>query len=194
MSLDGVIQAPGNPDEDTSGNFKFGGWTTPYFDEFLGEEMTNQMEEPFSLLLGRITYEIFVGYWPQNASEWPGINEATKYVVSKKDLKLTWKNSVQVKENIHEEIKRLKNENGPDLYVYGSGNLIQTLFQYNLIDELWLKIFPLTLGSGKRLFAEGTTPSQYELITSKISPKGVIIANYKRKGNLKVDSSKQFSS
>lgn len=135
--------------------------------------------------MGRITYNIFAAHWPHHAEEWPGINESTKYVVSKQDLDFTWENLVQLKGNIVEEIEKLKAEDGPDLYVYGSGQLVQTLFQHDLVDELWLKIFPITLGQGKRLFAEGTIPAQYKLEQNKITPKGVIVVNYVRDGKVK---------
>lgn len=188
ISLDGVMQAPGGPEEDTSGGFKYGGWTFPYFDEFSGNIMGEQMKQPFNLLLGRKTYEIFAGYWPQHADGWPGINESTKYVVSNTLTKCDWENSILIKGDVVEEIKKLKIENGPDLQVYGSGNFIQTLLKNDLVDELWLKIFPVTLGSGKRLFAEGTIPAAFKLIDSKVSPSGVIFANYKREGEIKTGS------
>lgn len=186
--MDGILQGPGGPDEDASGNFKYCGWTAPYFDGFLGEIMSEQMKQPFNLLLGRTTYDIFAAHWPHHAEEWPGINESTKYVVSKQDLDLSWENSVQLKGDFVTEIERLKSEDGPDLYVYGSGQLAQALFQHDLIDELWLKIFPITLGTGKRLFDEGTLPARYELKESSVSPKGVIVANYKRAGEVKTDT------
>ena len=186
ITLDGVIQAPGGPEEDTSGNFKFGGWTAPYFDDFAGKEMSKQMKEPFSLLLGRKTFEIFASYWPQHENEWPGINKATKYVVSKTLKDPTWENTVVIKDA--KELKKLKNSDGPDLQVYGSSNLAQTLLENDLVDELWLKIFPVTLGQGKRLFAEGTIPASFKLIDSKVSPSGVIFVNYKRSGEVRTGS------
>ena len=182
ITLDGVIQAPGGPKEDTSGGFKYGGWTAPYFDDFAGKVMAEQMKEPFSLLLGRITFEIFASYWPQHEEEWPGVNSATKYVVSNSLKKHEWSNSLIINENVVEELKKIKKEDGPDLQVYGSGNLVQTLLKNDLVDELWLKIFPITLGNGKRLFDKGTIPATFKLIESKISPSGVIFANYKRAG------------
>src|SRR5258708_5732203 len=188
ITLDGVIQAPGGPKEDTSGGFKYGGWTAPYFDDFTGKVMAEQMKEPFSLLLGRKTFEIFASYWPQHEDEWPGINEVTKYVVSKSLKKHDWNNSVVLNENVVEELKKLKKEDGGDLQVYGSGNLVQTLLAEDLVDELWLKIFPITLGTGKRLFEEGTIPKAFKLIDSKVSPSGVIFANYKRGGMVKTGS------
>lgn len=188
ISLDGVMQAPGGPEEDTSGNFKYGGWTFPYFDEVMAEVMEKQMTPPFDLLLGRITYDIFASYWPEHADQWPGINEAAKYVASHEPMELTWENSVQLKGNVVEEIKEQKAGDGPDLQVYGSGNLIQTLLKHDLVDELWLKTFPITLGTGKRLFVEGTIPAAFNLTESKISPSGVIVANYERAGDVKTGS------
>lgn len=188
ITLDGVMQAPGGPEEDTSGGFKFGGWTVPYFDEFSGKAMGEQMNEPSDLLLGRKTFEIFASYWPQHEKGWPGINAATKYVVSNTLKDLSWENSVIIKGDVVEEIKKLKNQNGPDLKVWGSSNLIQTLLKNDLIDELKLKIFPLVLGSGKHLFAEGTIPAAFKLTDSKVSPSGVIFANYERAGEVKTGS------
>ncbi len=188
ISLDGVMQAPGGPKEDTSGNFKYGGWTFPYFDEFLGKVMGEQMNKPFALLLGRKTFEIFAGYWPKHSKDWPGINEATKYVVSKKLKKHKWENSVFLNGDVVEKIKKLKKQKGPDLYIHGSSNLIQTLLKHDLVDELWLKIFPVTLGKGKRLFDKGTIPVAFKLAESKTSPSGVIVATFKRAGEVKTGS------
>src|SRR3989344_4710219 len=151
ISLDGVMQAPGGPKEDTSGGFKYGGWTFPYFDEFAGSEMEKQMKSS-DLLLGLKTFEIFAGYWPEHEKDWPGINDVTKYVVSKTLKKTEWKNS-KVLRNV-EDIKILKKGKGLDLQVWGSGNLLQTLLKHDLVDELALKIFPVTLGQGKRLFED----------------------------------------
>ncbi len=190
VSLDGVMQAPGGPNEDISGGFKYGGWTAPYFDDFAGKVMVEQMSlDQAELLLGRKTYEIFAGYWPQNADGWPGINEVKKYVASHdSSRKLNWENSVLLSGNVAEKVKKLKSEDGPNLHVWGSGNLIQTLLKHDLVDELWLKIFPVTLGPGKRLFAEGTIPAAFSLTDNKVSPLGVIIANYKRAGEVKTGS------
>lgn len=186
ISLDGVIQAPGGPNEDTSGGFKFGGWTYPYFDKFADEVMAKQMNMKVEYLLGRKTFEIFAAYWPLHEAGWPGINSATKYIVSKSMNKHSWKNSVFL--NNIEAVKKLKKSKGPDLQVYGSSKLIQSLLKNDLVDELWLKIFPLTLGKGKKLFAEGTIPAAFKLVGSKVSPKGVIIANYKRAGIIRTGS------
>jgi len=188
ITLDGVMQAPGGPGEDDSGGFKYGGWTVPYFDEFLGKIMTQQMGKPFDLLLGRKTFEIFASYWPQHEDEGPGINNATKYVASNTLTEHEWKKSVFLKGNIAEEIQKLKQQNGPDLQVHGSGKLIQTLMQHDLVDEFWLKIFPVTIGMGKRLFDNGTIPASYTVVESKTSPTGVIIANLKRVGEVKTGS------
>ena len=188
VTLDGVMQAPGGPSEDTSGGFKYGGWTVPYFDEFLGEVMTEQMSQPFDLLLGRRTFEIFASYWPHHQEEGAGINEATKYVVSYTRTSHEWKKSVFLSGDVVDEIKRLKEQDGPDLQVHGSGELIQTLLQYDLVDELWLKIFPVTLGTGKCLFDKGTIPAAYALVDSKTSPSGVIVATLKRAGEVKTGS------
>jgi dihydrofolate reductase len=190
ITLDGVIQAPGGPEEDTLEGFKYGGWMGPYMDDFSGKVMDEQMSlERSELLLGRKTYEIFAGYWPHHVAGWPGINEVKKYVASHdSSLKLDWENSVLLSGNVAEKVKKLKSEGGPDLHVWGSGNLIQTLLKHDLVDELWLKIFPIALGSGKRLFAEGTIPAAFKLTDSKISPLGVIVANYKRAGEVKTGS------
>lgn len=189
ITLDGVMQAPGGPQEDTSGDFHYGGWTVPYFDDFLGQVMAEQMGHTFDLLLGRKTYEIFASYWPQhNDAAGTPINKATKYVVSNTDHSYEWKNTVVLKHNIVEKIKKLKKEDGPQLQVHGSGNLIQTLLKHDLVDELWLKIFPITLGKGKRLFAQGAMPAAFELSESRTSPKGVIVANFKRDGAVKTGS------
>ena len=189
ISLDGVMQAPGGPDEDTSGDFKYGGWTHPFSDEFSGEILVEQMSMPFDLLLGRKTYEIFASYWPnlKGAIADP-FNKATKYVVSSSSPKLNWEKSVLIDEDVVTKLKELKRQDGPMLQVQGSGNLSQTLLKYDLVDELWLKIFPVTLGNGKHLFAEGTMPAAFELIESKTSPKGVIFANYKKSGEVKTGS------
>jgi dihydrofolate reductase len=189
VSLDGVMQAPGGPEEDTSGGFKYGGWTVPYFDEFLGNTMGEQMGVPFDLLLGRKTYEIFASYWPNQKGEiGDPLNKARKYVVSHKNVDLTWDESTLIKNDVVGKIKVLKEEDGPMLQVHGSSVLIQTLLKNDLVDELWLKIYPVTLGKGKRLFAEGTIPVAFELIKSKSSPSGVIIASYKRSGDVKTGS------
>lgn len=186
LSLDGVMQAPGGPDEDTSGGFKYGGWTAPFFDDFAGSEMEKQMAGEYDLLLGRKTFEIFAGYWPKHGDEWKQVNTITKYVASSTLAEHEWKPSVFLKDV--DAIKKLKEEGGPALQVYGSGNLVQTLLKNDLVDELWLKIFPVTLGNGKKLFAEGTMPAGFTLIETRTSPSGVIFASFKREGDVKTGS------
>ena len=185
ITLDGVMQAPGRPDEDRSDGFPYGGWTAPYFaeaDEAAGEFMEKQMK-PADLLLGRKTFEIFASYWPAHAHYWPGINEVTKYVVSTTINQSDWQNSVFM--DSIEDIKRLKNSGDADIQVHGSGKLVQTLLRHDLVDELWLKIFPLTLGKGKRLFGDGTMASSFTLPDSLVAPNGVIFANYNRSGEVR---------
>ncbi len=180
------MQAPGGPKEDPSGSFKYGGWTVPYFDAYAGKIMAKQMAGAYDLLLGHVTYTIFAGYWPEHTEEWPQVNKITKYVVSKTLKKPTWENTVVLKDI--NDVKKLKNSKGPDLQVHGSGKLIQTLLKNDLVDELWLKIFPVTLGKGKRLFAEGTIPAAFTLTESKTSPSGVLFASFKRAGDVKTGS------
>jgi len=182
ISLDGVIQAPGGPKEDTSGGFKYGGWSASYGDEVFGKVMQEQMK-PADLLLGRKTFEIFAGYWPKHADFWPGINDVTKYVLSKTMKKSDWQNSVFLKSLA--DIKKLKKAKGSDIKVWGSGKLVQTLLKNDLVDELCLKIYPVTLGKGKKLFDNGTMPAAFTLTESTVTPSGVIVANYKRAGKIK---------
>jgi dihydrofolate reductase len=188
VSLDGVMQAPGGPTEDTDGGFKQGGWTVPFFDEFLGQAMGEQMGKPFDLLLGRRTFEIFATYWPNNEGGKNPINEATKYVASNTLRTHPWSKSVFLKGDVAGEVRKLKAQDGPDLQVHGSSNFLQTLLENDLIDELWLKIFPVTLGRGKRLFGRGTIPASFSLAESRASPSGVILATFKRAGELKTGS------
>jgi len=194
ITLDGVMQAPGGPEEDPTGGFEFGGWTVDYWDDFLGKVMAEQMEKPFDLLLGRKTYEIFAAYWPYVKSDTADqmmaekLNNAKKYVVSTTLNKLDWRNSALIKGNVVQEIKNLKEQNGPELQVHGSSNLIQTLLEHDLIDKLRLKTFPITLGNGKRLFGEGTIPAAFRLIESETSTTGVIVATYDRAGKVKIGS------
>jgi dihydrofolate reductase len=188
VTLDGVIQAPGGPQEDTDGGFSFGGWVVPYADERFGAIMQEQMAKTRALLLGKRTYEIFAAYWPTHESDWPGINAATKYVVSDVRIESLWENTIFINDNVVEEIRRLKQQDGPDLQVYGSSRLLQTLLKQDLVDELWLKIFPITLGTGKRLFGEGTIPAAFRLTHSETTPRGVIFASYERAGEVKTGS------
>ena len=189
ITLDGVMQAPGGPQEDDSGGFKYGGWSVGYFDDFLGNVMTEQMGHPFDLLLGRKTYDIFAAYWPQVKDETGvGINRAKKYVVSHRPVNLDWKVTVPINGDVAGKIAQLKKEDGPEIQVHGSGNLIQTLLKNELVDELWLKTFPVSLGSGKRLFAEGTMPAGFTLKESRVSPAGVVASSYARAGEIKLGS------
>jgi dihydrofolate reductase len=181
ITLDGVMQAPGGPEEDPSGGFKYGGWVAPYFDEVFSKILEKQLK-PADLLLGRKTFEIFASYWPEHESGWPGINDVTKYVVSRTMKKSDWKNSLFLKSL--EDIQKLKNSEGSDIQVHGSGTLIQLLLENDLVDELWLKIYPLTLGNGKKLFYNGAIPAAFTLAECTATPSGVIMANYKRAGKV----------
>ncbi|MGC9469793.1 MAG: dihydrofolate reductase family protein [Anaerolineae bacterium] len=184
VTLDGVMQAPGGPQEDTDGDFEYGGWIVPHFDERLGAIMGEQMTGPRDLLLGRRTYEIFASYWPTHESEWPGINAATKYVVSSTRTESLWENTVFINHNVAEEIRRLKQNDGPDLQVHGSSQLIQTLLRHDLVDELWLKTFPIILGSGKHLFGDGTIPAAFKLTHCEATPGGILVASYEWAGEV----------
>jgi dihydrofolate reductase len=188
ITLDGVIQAGGGPEEDTSGGFAYGGWQVPYSDEVLDTVMTRQLSLPFDLLLGRKTFEIWAPYWPHHADAWPGVMTATKYVASNTMTSATWQPSVFLGGDIAEKVSKLKQQPGPDLHVYGSANLLQTLMKHDLVDAFWLKIYPLTLGSGKRLFVEGTIPAAFKVTEGQISPNGIIIVNYERAGAVKTGS------
>ena len=181
ITLDGVMQAPGGPKEDTSGGFKYGGWVAPYSDEVYGKVVEKELK-PADYLLGRKTFEIWADYWPKHADFWPAINDGTKYVLSKTMKKSDWKNSVFLKSLA--DIKKLKNSKGSHIQVWGSGKLIQLLLKNDLVDELRLKIHPLTLGKGKKLFDNGPIPAAFTLIESSITTTGVIIANYKRAGKV----------
>ncbi len=181
ITLDGVMQGPGGPQEDTSGNFKYGGWTVSYGDEVFGKIMQEEMK-PADYLLGRKTFEIFEPYWPQHADFWPGINDGTKYVLSQTMEESDWKNTVFLKSPA--DIEKLKQSEGADIQVWGSGKLIQLLLKHDLVDELRLKIYPVILGEGKRLFENGAIPAAFTLTESQVTTKGVIIANYKRAGEV----------
>lgn len=180
ISLDGVIQAPGGPDEDTSGGFAHGGWIASYSDPILGTALRRQMNLPFDLLLGRKTFEIWEPYWPKHADVWTNVNTATKYVASNTRTSSEWQPSVFLNGDVAEKVAELKQQPGPDLHVWGSGNLLQTLLQHDLVDVFWLMMYPLTLGGGKRLFAEGTIPAAFKVTESQVTPKGVIVVNYER--------------
>lgn len=183
ISLDGVMQAPGAPEEDPSEDFKYGGWSAPYHDEVGGKLLQKELEQPADYLLGRKTFEIWEFYWPEHADFWPRINDGTKYVISNTEKKSDWKNTVFI-ESL-EDIKKLKNSEGPDIQVWGSSKLIQLLFKNDLVDELSLKIHPLILGKGKKLFGDNSIPAAYTLTKSLVTPSGVIFASYKRDGEVK---------
>lgn len=185
ISLDGIMQAPGGPEEDTEDDFKYGGWTAPFFessDEASDAFMEKRLKSS-DILLGRKTFDIFESYWPTHAEIWPGINDVNKYVMSTTRSESQWQNSIFLK--TADDIKKLKESDGGDIQVHGSGDLAQTLFKHDLVDELWLMIFPVTLGNGKRLFGEGTIPAAFTLTDSLVASNGVIYANYKRDGAVK---------
>jgi len=183
ISLDGVLQAPGGTKEDKSGGFKYGGWSATYSDETYGNAVQKELQQPADYLLGRKTFEIWENYWPRHADFWPGINDGTKYILSKTRKKSGWKNSVFIKTAA--DIKKIKKTKGPDIQVWGSSKLIQLLLKHDLVDELRLKIHPLTLGKGKKLFNNGPIPAAFTLTESVVTSKGVIIACYKRAGKVK---------
>ena len=182
ITLDGVMQGPGAPKEDTSGGFEYGGWTEPYGDDAYNKAVKRELK-PAEYLLGRKTFEIWETYWPKHADFWPGINDGTKYVMSKTRKRSDWKNSVFLESLA--DIKKLKNSSGSDIQVWGSSELVQLLLKNDLVDELCLKIHPLTLGKGKKLFDSGPIPASFELKDSAVTTTGVIIANYKRAGKVK---------
>ena len=188
VTLDGVIQAGGGPEEDTSGGFAYGGWQAPYSDDVIGTVMSRQMNLPFDLLLGRKTFDIWEPFWPQHADEWPGANTATKYVASNTRTSSKWQPSVFLNGDIAEKVTKLKQQPGPDLHVYGSANLVQTLMKHDLVDAFWLKIYPITLGSGKRLFTDGTIPAAFKVTDSQVSTTGIVIVNYERAGAVRTGS------
>ncbi len=182
ISLDGVIQAPGGPEEDPSGGFTQGGWIARYDDDMLGTAIRKQMNASFDLLLGRKTFDIWAPYWPQHGDIWPNANSATKFVASNSLTASAWQPTVFLNGDIAQKVAELKQQTGPNLHIWGSGNLLQTLMKHQLIDTFWLMIYPLTLGAGKKLFDNGTTPAAYQLSESTITPSGVILATYQRAG------------
>jgi dihydrofolate reductase len=190
LTLDGVMQAPGGPHEDDDNGFAHGGWSFNHWDERMGEVMGAAMSVPFDLLLGRRTYDIFAAHWP-HASEEDGakpLNDATKYVASRGNPTLEWSGSVQLKGDAAKAIAELKQEEGPELQVHGSGNLIQTLLRHSLVDEFRLWVFPVVLGSGKKLFAEGTVPAELTLVDSVVSTTGVTIGTFVPAGEVTTGS------
>jgi dihydrofolate reductase len=182
MTLDGVMQAAGGPEE----GFKYGGWSAPYYDEALDKIAEEQKQPAKDLLLGRKTFEIFAAFFPEHEDIWSGVNDVTKYVMSSTLEKSDWKNSVFLRSV--DDIKKLKQSEGSDIQVHGSANLIQTLLKHDLVDELWLLIHPVTLGTGNKLFADGTIPAAFSLIESMATPSGVIAAHYKRDGEVRLGS------
>ncbi|HWL49273.1 MAG TPA: dihydrofolate reductase family protein [Acidimicrobiia bacterium] len=186
LTLDGVMQAPGGPEEDESGGFTYGGWSVNYWDEQMGEVMDEATSKPFAMVLGRRTYDIMAAHWPHAPEEEGGavFNEATKYVASRSLPTLEWSNSVHIEGDPAEGLAALKEQDGPELQVHGSGNLIQTLLRNNLVDEFRLWVFPLVIGSGKRLFADGTIPAGLELVDGKTSATGVVMGTYRSAGEI----------
>ena len=180
LTLDGVMQAPGGPEEDPSEDFAFGGWSFSYFDDAMGEIMDGIMGKPFDLVLGRKTYEVFAGFWPNAPEEAGGkpLNDATKHVASRTLTTLDWANSVLIEGDVPQAVAALKQQDGPELQVHGSSNLLQTLLRYELIDEFHLHTFPVVVGGGKRLFGEGTTPSGLKLVDSRTTSTGVVSGTY----------------
>lgn len=184
ISLDGVIQAPSGKDEDPSGGFAYGGWASGYSDPILDVLVRRQLDIPIDLLLGRKTFEMWSPYWPQHGDIWPRVNLATKYVASRTMTSHTWQPSVFLDGDVAEEVAQIKQQQGPDLHVWGSSNLLQTLLKHDLVDEFWLMIFPVTVGSGKKLFAEGTIPAAFKVTEAQVTPSGVIVVTYARAGAL----------
>ncbi|KIA95810.1 dihydrofolate reductase [Pedobacter kyungheensis] len=178
MSLDGVIQCPGGQEEDTSNGFKYGGWAMGYNDEISGAEVKKELEQPAAYLLGRKTFDIWENYWPEHGDFWPGINSGTKYVLSTTRKKTNWENTEFI-ESL-EDISKIKNSMGADIQIWGSSKLVQLLFKHNLVDEIHLKIYPLMLGEGKKLFDNGAFPAEFTLTESKTTTKGIILANYNK--------------
>lgn len=181
ISLDGVMQGPGGPEEDTSGGFKYGGWVAPYFDEVYDKEVDKELE-PADYLLGRKTFKIWENYWPEHAESWPGINEGTKYVLTNSLQNSDWKNTVFLKELA--DIKKLKDSEGSHIQVWGSSGLVKLLLANDLVDEIWLKIHPLILGKGKRLFDDTAMPVAFKLTESLVTPGGVIISKFRKAGKV----------
>ena len=184
ISLDGVIQAPSGKDEDPSGGFAYGGWASGDSDPVLDALVKRQLDRPIDLLLGRRTFEMWSPYWPEHGDIWPRVNLATKYVASRTMTSHTWQPSVFLNGDVAEEVAQIKQQQGPDLHCWGSSNLLQTLLKHDLVDEFWLMIFPVTVGSGKRLFAEGTIPAAFKITEGEITPSGVIVVTYARAGAL----------
>jgi dihydrofolate reductase len=186
ITMDGVIQAGGGPNEDTSGGFAYGGWAASYDDDVIGTALQKMMNSPFDLLVGRKTFDIWAAYWPQHGDFWPGINTATKYVASNTMTSSQWQPSVFLSGDVAAKVAELKQQPGPDIHIWGSGDLLQTLMKHDLVDTFWLMIYPVTLGSGKRLFVDGTIPAAFKVTESLAGSTGVILVNYERAGELKL--------
>jgi dihydrofolate reductase len=184
VTLDGVIQSPGGPEEDAGGGFPYGGWIAPYADPIQSAVIRRQMSLPFDLLLGRTTFEIWAPYWPQHPEVWPEVQTATKYIASNTLTSHAWGPSVFLSGDVAEKVARLKGDPGPDLHLYGSANLLQTLLAHGLVDALWLRIHPITLGRGKRLFEGGAIPTAFRVTESQVTPTGVILVSYERAGDV----------
>jgi len=189
ISLDGVIQAPGGTDEDIDGDFAYGGWTAAYGDETLGTLLRRQMSKPFDLLLGRKTFDIWAPYWPHHDDIWPQVNKATKFVASNTITSSEWQPSVILNGDIPGKVAKIKEQPGPPLHVWGSSRLIQSLMKHDLVDAFWLMIYPVTLGVGKRLFADGAIPAAFRVTETQVTSSGVIVVNYERAGAVTTGSS-----
>ncbi len=185
ISMDGVVQAGGGPGEDTSGGFKYGGWAAPFMDESLGGTIKRMLDGPLELLLGRKTFEIWEPYWPEHGDFWPQVNTTTKYVASNTRTESEWQPTVFLSGDLVTQVSELKKQDGPDLHVWGSSNLMQTLMKHDLVDQFWLMIYPLTLGSGKRLFEDGTIPAAFKVTETNVGTNGVIQVTYERAGEVK---------
>ncbi|MBB4188093.1 dihydrofolate reductase family protein [Sinorhizobium terangae] len=192
VSLDGIMQAPGGPHEDPVGGFKFGGWVAPYFDETMGAAVDEMFATPFDLLLGRKTYDIFAAHWPYAGADDPIgtlFDRITKYVATRNpDFKLDWQNSQSLGNDVVATLRKLKSEEGPDLLTQGSTDLLQTLFRNDLVDEMYVSIFPVVLGKGKKLFSDGASPMALKLVSSKVSGSGVTVNKYVRAGEVATGS------
>ncbi|MDD2522411.1 MAG: dihydrofolate reductase family protein [Anaerolineaceae bacterium] len=188
ITMDGVVQGPGGPDEDTSGGFACGGWISGYADQILSTKLREQMGKPFDLLLGRKTFQIWEPFWPHHAQDWPGVMIATKYVASNTLNSSLWQPTVFLNGDIPTQVAEIKAQPGPNLHSWGSANMLQTLLKADLVDAFWLMIYPLTLGAGKRLFAGGGIPAAFKLMESHTTSKGVIIAAYERDREEKIDN------
>lgn len=188
MTLDGVIQSGGGPEEDDAGDFKYGGWFFGHADETVGAVVGERLKKPVDLLLGRKTFDIWEPYWPTHSDFWPNVMTATKYVASNTRDSSDWQPTVFLNGDVAEKVNELKQQDGLDLHLFGSADLLQTLFKADLVDELQLMIFPITLGQGKRLFTHGTIPAAFKVTTSQTTPNGIIIVNYERDGEVKTGS------